>query len=129
MIARRKIWLTALLLCILGTLLCIGCGVWLRGVGWHVERNRSASTETRVAEGKFDEMRLVLIGQITMLLGASVFLILTLLLAVLGRRLETDRPPVYSDTTDIWRRGAPPDDNAVSLEDQWKENSGRPEDN
>ena len=129
MIARRKIWLTALLLCILGTLLCIGCGIWLRGVGWHVERNRPAPAETQAAEGELDEMRLILVGQITMLLGASVFLILTLLLVMLGRRLESDRPPVYSDTTDIWRRGTPPDEDAASLEDQWKENSGRPEAN
>ena len=64
MIARRKIWLTALLLCILGTLMCIGFGVWLRGVGWHVEQTRPAPAQTRAAEGKLDEMRLILVGQI-----------------------------------------------------------------
>ena len=34
MIAGRRIWLAALILCVLGVLGCVGLGLWLAGAAW-----------------------------------------------------------------------------------------------
>jgi hypothetical protein len=119
--ARRRIWLIAIALCVLGVLGCIGGGVWLHGVAWQLERDRPA---TQPAREQIDQQRLVLVGQIILLLGATIFLVLTAVLALLGRRLDDDRPPVHSDMTDIWRKNVPPADDADALEQQWKSRPG-----
>ena len=71
MIGRRRIWLTALILCIAGALGCIGCGIWLHGVAWRMgEDDQQPPATTQEARRANAEQRVILIGQITVMMGA-----------------------------------------------------------
>ena len=129
MIAGRRIWLAALILCALGVLGCVGLALWLAGASWQAQRQQGVQPATRsaAAEPAADQARKeadrFLFAQATVFLVAAVFVILIVLLALLWRRLGPGEPPPQTDTTDLWRRNVPPDDEAEGLEAQWRKPS------